>query len=357
MAAAAMAASMFAVDFSATVKMDATIAGKNGDDVDFLTLNKKDQKDNDALIVSANAGKAGAQFQLWYTYDGTDSTSGGAPVTPDVNNPIRIRNVRAWFKPIDMMTVTVGDTNLDSYKEMIFWWHGVYGAKPGSWGAFGGEHLGGNGVKVEVSPIAGLDIAVALLPGVGNPFISTAKDFKIKNYSAKVKYSNIAGLPISAAVQFTDKGAQKLLGIGADYGSPWSGNFYAFLNVNLNMNDDGLQGISFDNYEKFTMNAFQAQAHLPVVLYKSGDKFDVGMYASLKATYALDGFTPYVLITNEPDGDKGWCFDDNFKFSLTVQPGVTFNVGTAAFDIGVRLDMADGADLGWKIPCGITVGL
>jgi len=61
---AAAAGIAFAVDISATVKMDATLAGDSGEDVEFLKLNNKDQKDNDALIFSASGEKAGGQFQV-----------------------------------------------------------------------------------------------------------------------------------------------------------------------------------------------------------------------------------------------------------------------------------------------------
>lgn len=359
MAALACAASMFAVDISSTVKMDTTIVGNNGDDIEFFKVNKKDQKDSDALIFSANTEKAGGQFQLWYKFDGTDTTK------PDVDiekqevsvNGLNVRNVNLWFKPIDSLKVTVGNVNLDSYKEQIFWWHGVYGEKPGSWGAFGGEYIAGVGAKVEFNPIENLALTFAFMPGIDTPWISTAKDSKIKNYAVKAKYSNIADMPISATVVFADKGDNKIIGIGADYSA---NGLYAFLNANINLNDDGFAAISFDNYEKYAKDAFTVQAHLPVSIFKDGDDMKVGMHATVKGSYALDGCTPYLLISNEPDGDAGWVFDDNLKFKMTFQPGVTFNVGAAGFDIAARIDV-DAANekqpVNWKVPCAITVGL
>lgn len=359
MAALACAASMFAVDISSTVKMDTTIVGNNGDDIEFFKVNKKDQKDSDALIFSANTEKAGGQFQLWYTFDGTDTTK------PNVDfkkqeasvNGLNVRSVNLWFKPIDSLKVTVGNVNLDSYKEQIFWWHGVYGEQPGTWGAFGGEYIAGVGAKVEFNPIDNLALTFAFMPGIDTPWISTAKDSKVKNYAVKAKYSNIADMPISAAVVFADKGDKKIIGIGADYSA---NGLYAFLNANINLNDDGLVAISFDNYEKYAKDAFTVQAHLPVSIFKVGDDMKVGMHATVKGSYALDGCTPYLLISNEPDGDAGWVFDDNLKFKMTFQPGVTFNVGAAGFDIAARIDV-DAANekqpVNWKVPCGITVGL
>lgn len=365
MAAAAMAASMFAVDISSTMKMDITAAKKNGDAIDFLTLNEANQKDSDALIFSANGDKAGASFQLWYKYDGENGekvyTEVGSTNSWELGKSLgvhglRIRNVSMWFKPVDSLKVTVGDTTLDSYKEHIFWWHGVYGAKPGSWGAFGGEYIGGNGFKAEYTPINGLELTAVALPGVGNAFISTAKGSKVANYGVKAKFNvgTVADLPMTAAALFVDKGDQKYVAIGADYGNEWGGNFYAFANVSLNLNKDGLAGLAIDNAEYFVFDALKVQTHLPVVLYKEGDAMKVGLYATAKATYALGSCTPYLILSNNRDGDAGWCFDD-FKFTMCVQPGVTFNVGSAAFDASLKLNIADSVD--WSVPVGITVGL
>jgi len=364
-AAATMAASMFAVDISSTVKMSTKLAAKNGDDVDFLKLNTKDQKDNDALIISGATDKAGAQFQLWYLYDGTNGENTyidvgglyGDPNKAKELHGVRIRGVNAWFKPLDTMKVTVGDITVDSYKEMIFWWHGVYGEVPGSWGAFGGEYVGGNGAKVEYSPVAGLDLTAAIFPGAGNAFASTVKDSKVSPYVLKAKYSNIADLPVSAAAVFADKGDTKIIGLGADYGSPWSGAFYAFLNANINLNKGEFAAVSLDNFEKYTLDALQITGHFPVSIYKAGDDMKVGLHASVKATYALGGYTPYLLVSNEPDGDAGWADLSDVKLNLTVKPGVTFNVGSAAFDAAVRVDIADGKVSNWSVPLDITVGL
>ncbi len=366
MAALACAASMFAVDISSTVKMDATLAKKNGDNADFLTLNSKDQKDGDALIFSANGEKAGAQFQLWYNYNGKDKLSAETTAkaksekdltlvyTTTVAGTLQVRNVNLWFKPVDMLKVNVGDTSISSYKERIFWWHGVYGAAPGTWGAFGGDYLAGNGVKVELNPIEGLSLAGAILPGVGKAWVTSGVD-GYGAYAASAKY---AFGPASATVIFADKGKgeQKLLGIGGDFSS---NGFYAFANVTLNMKD-GVQGVAIDNYEEYSTGALKVQAHLPVVIYKDSADWKVGMYATLKASYGIGGFTPYFLATTEPDGDNGWVLDSTFgdKFAMTFQPGVTFSVGSASFDVAFRADVtkADGlAD--WKVPVAISVGL
>ncbi len=352
-AALACAASMFAVDISSTMKMNATIAGKAGDDVEFFKVNSQDQKDDDALIFSANTEKSGANFQFWYNYDATDNA-----------NAINFRKVSLWFKPLDTLKVTIGDVKLEpAYKEHIFWWHGVYGEQPGTWGAFGGEYIAGAGVKAEFNPIANLGLTFAFMPGINKPWLATTKDFKVENFGITAKYSNVADMPLSIAGAFAycNEG-KKIIGIGADYGNEWGAGFYGFLNVNINLNKDGLYAISFDNSEKFVMDALTLQAHLPVSIFKAGDDMKLGMHATVKATYAMDGFSPYILISNEPDGDNAgsWIFDDTFAFSMTFKPGVTFNVGTCGFDVAARIDVAEVADeteVKWAIPVEMKIGL
>lgn len=374
-AAITCAATMFAVDISSTVKMNADIVRKSGDNVEFFAVNNKDQKDSDALIFSANGEKAGGQFQLWYRFDGTDGgksykdiskkeagTSAGSWEDDNVDGTphgLRIRNVNLWFKPIDMIKVTVGNVSVDSYTEKIFYWHGVHGEKPGTWGNFGGDYIAGVGVKTEVSPISGLDITFAFMPGIDTAWISTAEGSKVTNFALKAKYSNIADLPLSATVVYADKDQNKFIGIGADYGNLYGAGLYAFANISIAFDKDfKFTALSVDNYEKYSVDALKVEAHLPVSIYKNGDKVGVGMHASVKASYTIDAFTPYLVVTNEPDGDTGWIFDDNFadNFKITTNVGTTFGVGSANFNAYLRLDFAKDT-VNWKVPVDITVSL
>lgn len=346
---AAAAGIASAVEFTSKVKMGANVANDAGEAVEFFKVKNTNQKDDDTLIFTFNGEKAGAQFKAWYNYTGADPDNLG------------VRGANIWFKPIDMLKVTVGNIGLDSYKEQIFWWHGVYGAKPGSWGAFGGNYLEGVGAKVELTPIDGLSIEAAIAPGIDTALLSTADGYGYKGYALKAKYGFGPG---SAAVVFADKGkdADKLIGIGADFSGVEG--LYAFANVTLRLNN-GLVGIALDDYVKYSAGALTVQAHVPFVLYKSGDKMVPGVLATVKASYAMGAFTPYLLVSTEPDGDKGWTFGDGadkFNFTMTFKPGVTFNVGEASFDVAFRADVDAGAAVdaekfNWSVPVDISISL
>ncbi len=367
MLVAAAAGIAFAVDISATVKMDATLANDNGEEVEFLKLNSKDQKDSDALIFSASGEKAGGQFQVWYKYDGSDGAQAGVdvsdPADPKVNlsSTLGVRKANIWVKPIDMLKITVGDVNLDSYKEHIFWWHGVYGEQPGTWGAFGGDYLAGAGAKVELTPIENLSIEAGIFAGANKALFSTLDDYEYGAFGLKAKYGFGPG---SATVVFANKGkdADKIIGVGADFSGVEG--LYAMANLNFCLNNsDGFKAFTLDDYVEYSLDAFKVQVHLPFSLFKVGDDFKTGLHATVKASYAIDGFTPYLLISNEPDGDKGWDFSaDEFNFTMTFKPGVEFKVGDAAFNVGFRADVASKAandydKFNWSVPVEISLGL
>lgn len=370
MGAAALlcAASMFAVDFAAKVQMAGSIAKKNGDNVDFITLDKKDQKDADALVISASTDKAGANFQFWYTYCGgaapeatTTATTGDdgtitytTAITP--NSIIQVRSVKLWFKPIEQLKVTVGDVGFSPlYKEHIFWWHGINGgAAVGTYGAFGGDYFSGAGLTADLS-INSLSVTAALIPGF-NAFVSTKPNYGYKSWGISAKYAFDGG---SVGVAFADKGFNeaKTVSLGGEY---TISGLYANVNLGARFGNSGFLSFSIDDYLEYSLDALKIQAHLPFVFTKSESTIVPGMYATVKLSYAIDGLTPYFLASTEPDGDSGWTLDNSFKFKMTFQPGVTFNVGAASFDIAFRADVDDSKEgnskFEWKIPFSIGVG-
>ena len=402
-AAVTMAASVFAVDFNARVIMEGSIADGtidiDGDKekegaVNFWKLNKKDQKDADALVLSANGDKAGAQFQMWYNYEGGDAAA------------LKIRSTSLWFKPIDMLKVTIGDVDVGTYKEMIDWWKVAVGnsaSEHDNWGT-GGQWssyatVSGAGLSVEVTPIDGLWLSAGV---VATPDTNLAqikfngtKDETYGAYGVAAKYnlSNLLGLPMTAAISWRDSGkdSYKIAAIGADYGNNFAAGLYAMLNVRFFFEDfsyktidtdvsglpqmytwtlnNALRGIAFDNYFKYSVGALNVQARLPVTVRTvkdlKGDKKASAwglpedpsyMCYEVKVTYAFDSFNAYLDIEN----DNACTFNSAAKetfLNMNVQPGVTFNVGTCALDVGLMIDVpnAKGANIGWSIPFTASV--
>ncbi len=394
-AAVMLASSVFAADMAAKVYMTGNVAGGtfNGDATEayFWNLAKTDQKDADALVISTNGDKAGANFQFWYNYDASGSAN------------LVVRSTNLWFKPVDMVKVTVGDVDVGTYKEMIDWWKVAVGNSAtahNSWGT-GGQwssyaSVSGSGISVDVTPISGLTLSAGLTAGAGNNGITFKKDaFSYAAWGALAQYdlSGLTGLPVSAAVSWRDSGKDgyKILAVGGDYGNKWSDGFYGFLNarfffeklsytkedsaISANRvwtSNTTLTGIALDNYAKYQLGALKVAVRAPVTIrFTPKDIVANGVKASdygysvtdpsylcyeLKVTYGVGAYTPYLDIEN----DNAVTFDSEFGTNLlktSIQPGVSFNVGSCSIDVGVKVDLsgAKSGSIAWSVPFQLGV--
>ena len=414
MGAAALlcAASMFAVDFAATVHMGGDIAGgavtEDTSDATYIwKLNKTDQKDADALKLSVNGDKAGANFQFWYNYSGSDAD-------------LKVRSTSIWVKPIDQLKITIGDVSCATLKNTLDYWKDPVGGWVTNIGYFYDNYssyasVEGAGIAAELTPIEGLTVVAGIAAGAGNNFITFTEGSDkaaVKAYGASINYnlSAAAGIPVNVAVSWRDAGndltsdSVKVLAVGADYGNAYADGFYGMINARMHFsrglmvgkdwsnagtltyyNKDKsvkLDAIAIDNFFQFKSGAMTIALRAPVVIrglageLENGTKLDASydpsyMFWSLKFSYALDGLTVYVAAGSDyDDGTNGWVFlkeKAENTFNVTIHPGVTFNVGACAFDIGARFDIKD-AELktgstteyyrpfAWSIPFTATIG-
>lgn len=431
MGAAALlcAASMFAVDFAATIKMAGDIAGgavteATNDSTYIWKLNSNDQKDADALKLSVSGDKAGASFQFWYKYTGganglvtttkADGTAADLKTAADgskywevTNNSIlQVRSTSIWVKPIDQLKITIGDVSCGTFSNKLDYWKDPVGndhTRASSWvlGYSSYATVEGAGIAAELTPIEGLTVVAGIAAGCDTNFITFTENVSqatVKAYGASVMYnlSSVAGLPVNIGVSWRDAGtdAEKVLAIGADYGNAYADGFYGMLNARMLFQRDiwwgtslsasgkdyKLTGIAFDNFFQYKAGAMTIALRAPFVLRGlAGEtgahvKLDASndpsyMYWSLKFSYALDGLTVYVGAGSDYDDNlNAWVFyKDNAAdtFNVTIHPGVTFNIGAAAFDIGARFDIKDAAastnggkyrPFAWSIPFTATIG-
>ena len=360
-AAVMLASSVFAADMAAKVYMTGDLASGDADNgVNFFKLNAVDQKDADALVVSANGDNAGAKFQFWYNYDG----SGKADLV--------VRSTSLWFKPIDMVKITLGDVEGDGYTEQIHWWQDATGASLAQASAWDGRWsnyntASGAGFEVEVTPISGLTAKLTVAPGTGNVFANT-KTAGTAAYGVSLAYSfaDLTGLPISAQLAWRDQGAKKaqsILAVGADYGAAFGAGFYGFLNARFyfdsgnkgdysHTGDNKLRGICLDNYLKYSVGNLKVMACVPVTIRVSGEDGDTSfMTFDFKATYGIGAYTPYLEIMN--NGNAGnyspIAFDGSKDFYVAVKPGVTFNVGSCSLDVAFLAEIAKDS-FKWSVP-------
>ena len=406
--AAVLASSIFAVDLAAKVYMTADVLSGDKDHVELFNLHSADQKDKDALVISANTDNAGAQFQFWYKYDGksgdahkgayeaidnsweTETTSGYG-IKDSANQVIRVRSAYLWFKPIEALKITVGDIDVGNYKEYFDYWKApIATAWSGDYNGYSSAALAsGAGFLCELTPIDGLWIGLAGAAGTDVSSIAlswadgTADDnkFRYNAWGAGVKYdlNGLAGIPLSVGVSWRDNGKDdwKVLAIGADYGNEYAEGLYAMVNGRLRFNegDNGkLDGITIDNYFKYSVGALKAQLRAPVTI-RLADDDPSWLVWSAKVSYALDGFTPYLLIGNDLDNKGAYLFGDGASmwwgkvspsesFGMQIKPGVSFNVGACSIDVAVKLDVlskidngADHSKVGFKFAVPVELGV
>ncbi len=410
-AAVAMAASLFAVDFSATVQVKGDIAygqaTENSSSFNLFGFENTKQKDADLLEVHFSGDRAGADFKFWASVaEPTDYWNGGSGNNHiavggqygDKLNIVTLRGLKVWFKPIDMMTVSAGNVGLYLYTERLNWWKVPMGGSVSQFQGWGRRWSSAAGLKeavgltLEVTPIDGLYLGAGVAPGAGSSLLAvssskngdtttTTDSYLAWGAVAKYTFSDL-GLSIGAAFRDDGKNDMKLLTAGADFGVD---NFYGFLQGKFLFdgrtdNDSWkgpdsygitLRGITIDNYLSYNFGFMNLQATLPVTIRglagtDAEKKADPSyMTARIKASFPVDAITAYVVVgsdegfNNGPAGSAGnavWTFDDTFgdSFNIYVNPGVSFNVGACALDIGAEFAFQNAADgkgtFYWAVP-------
>ncbi|MCR5189400.1 MAG: hypothetical protein K6C97_10725, partial [Treponema sp.] len=271
----------------------------------------------------------------------------------------------------------------------------------------------GAGIAAELTPVDGLTVVAGIAAGCDTNFISfveNASKATVKAYGISAMYnlSGVADIPMNIGVSWRDEGtdAVKILAIGADYGNAYAEGFYGMINARMffdygikvggwynytfaqNAGKDvyKLTGIALDNFFQYKAGAMTIALRAPVVIrglakdayqgWTGGNAVTLDaatdpsyMYWSMKFSYALDGLTIYVGAGSDYDDNlNAWVFaktDAADTFNVTIHPGVTFNVGACAFDIGARIDIKDAATnssgakyrpIAWSIPFTATIG-
>lgn len=342
-----MAAFSFGAEVSAHLTIGADLMGYDGTDFNGPKMTVKDQKDTDALIFDFAGEKAGAHFQGWYTYNGDDKLD---PTNKDddgnlVGPYLRVRSANIWFKPIDMLKISVGNIGNTTFTEQINWWHGLSAANM-YWYWSNVASVDGFGVMVDVN-VGNLSINAGITPGL-DPMFSSKSGAGYGAYGIAAKYKIMDGL--SAAISWNDAGkdAAKMLKVGADYSN---GGLYAFENVIFRIEGDKAAGLGFDTYVAYSVDALKIQAQIPVTIRLAGEDWDPSyMMADVKVSYGLGAATLYCQATTNTI-----AFKDGYKFAMDLKPGVSFNVGECSIDVQVAANIADSFTFSVPVTFGVSL--
>ncbi len=393
--AALSVATVSALDVSARVYMSGSLADgyyvdngtEKGNPWNFITVNNQDQKDDDALQLSMSSEKAGASFRLWYNYtnDGDSET-------------LKARSTVLWFKPVDMVKISVGDVGQYLYTEQLDWWRDPLGGSYAEWESWAKRYsnqtgLETRGIQLDLTPIEGLTVQLgAGANGSNTTFFSNSSDGKRKylKWGATAKYQ--ISDSISAGVGYRDEGSDdtgstyspsfKLITAGVDFGNAWTKPYYAFiqprfmLDYNTQSADAwSLDGIMIDNYFKFNVSDFKIEGRLPFCFRLTGEDNDPNWFCyELKAKYLMnDTFEPYIKLAsdhtwkadNHPiclGSEKGYRIQDTFYVDTELGSGMKFGAAEvyAALEFYTTPVYISGAKYsdkwwGWAIPFSCSV--
>ena len=361
-AAAVLATSVFAADISARLVQKGSLAGGYDGNVYVLGMGKTHQKDADLIQFSASTDKAGASFRLW------------ADMADD--EAVKVRKLSFWFKPVDMLKVTIGFFEPGLYTERLDWWKvgtAEYYGNVNGWGGVGrysGACMGdGYGINLELTPVDGLTIAAQFAPGTGNAWLVAPKegDSTYAKWGAMAKYQIADNISAGAAFRDNGKDSWKQIRAGVEFGN-WGTPYYGFVQPVMLMNgvakDSGLDGVCIDNYFSYNFGFMNLQARIPVTIRMTDNDGDPSyMLYNIKASFPQDGWTPYVQIQSfdlDDDGTFSACTPtmhkvlrfDEFKFNANIHAGAVFNFGAVSLDVAavVNIDTDEGAKTGWYVP-------
>ncbi|MEE3313368.1 MAG: hypothetical protein VZR56_04315 [Treponema sp.] len=364
---AAAAGIAMAAEVSAGIKIDMNAFEYNGynKEAKALTFTHHNQDWESPITFSVSGEKAGATYHFCEK-DGDDMTS---------------TKWNIWVKPIDLLTVNVGNWESELNQETIY-----YGGTQ--------SKIGSQGLTLTLAPVDGFTFDFVVAPGWGNAWFKDKKTVAVeeigddleddaKGWYETAKYTGdaaayddyykdnksdiidayldhyidthdtdpaIAELGFKAAYSadfgtvsaiFDAKDNFKNLKFGAGYKNTFD-PLTVWVNV-LGVTDrkhDDKKKVAFDHvrveaFEEVGIDALKVKAFEAFQFNtnladgaKTNDKIDIAAFLYLG--YNLGDATPYLKIKDEDFLQK--------KFAMIINPGVEFKVGDCSIDAGLEID-------------------
>ena len=304
LAAATIAASVFAVDIAANVHgwTDLFNYDLAADDAKPQFMGVRDPFDREFAWSSTGIGftfngdKAGTSFEL-------------------DNRDVTVKHVKLYVQPFDALKITVGDTEVASNVETIDWT---------KMSAYSSE-----GWLFDITPVDGLAINVKLTTGEarGWGWAFWGSNGKVKETTAKVGYSADFG-SLFAMFDYNDPTNVITAGYSGSFGSVSIFTDFAYT---MKENDNAI-GVDF-----FVNGSVDAIGYKAYVKFTRGLDTEVNaLQAKLLINYGTSAGTAYfkAVIPNAMQDD----------FPVQIYPGFQFNIGSASIDAGVQFNLNTDAD-------------
>ena len=337
--AALLASSIFAVDFSAGVRLQGSLFDFDSStkEFDFLKEEHVNEFYHLPFSFSVSGDKAGGQLKFsdkGSVLTGSELKDGKLEVTKEDNKYLVTDAWSIWFKPVDILKITVGRWSTNLNQEHIGWCNTDSGIESDGYAlslntaGFGWDlfFAPGNGKYWLTAPKDG-DVSVAELYtkvqygadfGTINAFFNAKNTFK--DFRFGVGYNAGSLLPVGLWVN--------VIGI---YAGEKFERIRAEADVSTNFGSIGWELFIAGGYHMETAlngNNFTGVEgwHVGGSYYLPKKRAFVGAYT--KFSIPVDAFGFYVEIK-----DADFLKDD---FELNVKPGFNVNVGAAT--VGVALD-------------------
>ena len=333
--AALLASSIFAVDFSAGVRLQGSLFNFNDGAVTIFEEHHENQFYHKPISFAISSDRAGGQLKL------TDVTAAQVPLKNKDNqevSPVITDAWSIWFKPVDALKITVGRWSTNLNQEHIGWCNTDSGIETDgyalslgldsfSWDLF---LASGDGKWFVTIPKEG-DAAVAELYtkfqfgadfGTVNAMFNAINTFKDFRFGAGL---NLAGLPVGLWFN--------VIGI---YAAEDFQRIRVEADVSGNVDSLGYELFLAGGYNMAT-NVGAANAFTGVEGWHVGGTYGIAEPEAFVGFYAKLSF---------PIGNLGGFVelkDGNVlakDFNMTINPGFTANVGGCEIKAGINLTAA-----------------
>ncbi len=321
LAAAAVAVSAFAVDFSAGFQLKADLMNYDGTFNAFKLWNEN-AKDDKPFIFSVSTDRVGATFKMYDAQKGALASNMGAHA------------YNIWFKPFDMVKIDLGCQDIALNKEHVTWWKGNI-----TGGNLNNPGVGDWGYKATVN-VDAFELAVALLAGDNAWWLSGG------NVGETVVYAAYAADFGKINVLFDARDTFKNLMIAAGYSNTF-GDVAIFADAMFRANN-GINSIAVDFDARYSKDGIGLEAYFnwgTGLANISLSSMRVACYA--KGSYALNGGSLFLKFE-----------DDNIianAFKAAITAGYDGNLGPMSYEVAAQVSV-DGSTIKYSTPCYFRIG-
>ena len=311
LAAAAVAVSAFAVDFSAGIQLKGSLFDYKGGNISALSLKSANSKDDKPFIFSISDERAGGQVKIFDSEEGTAADPKSKMVASAFN---------IWFKPFEGMKIDLGNTSLGLNCETVTYWRGsVWGSS--DWG-----------YKATYTYDA---FSAAVYLGANGSWFEKAANVAVKETALKLAYDADFG---NISFIFDGKDTFETLIFGLGYKNSFDA---VTIFVDAEFTKAATNGIGADFDVKFASGAFGVEAYAGLIATDITN-FTATMRVPVffKASYGLNGGSLYAKFVTDDITHVTQRVVADYR-PTQIEAGYDGSLGCIAYNVAAVFDFYD----------------